>query len=521
MRLDKLQLDLRPRPHAQALDLGFELLRAHAAATYGVWLALWLPLVLLCALAALYAPQTALWLMLALWWVRPLLERAPLYVLSRGVFGEHVSWAEALRAWPRQLGGGCFLLLTWWRPFVVQRGLYQPIWQLEGARGAVAAQRRRVLAQDDTARAAFWFGFSSFHFELIVQLGLLAFIGVFVSAESNGNPFAFLYQLRGEEGLSSLQMLLSVLAFGAGGAIVGPIYTACCFTLYLNRRAQLEAWDIEIMLRQIKAPPSASNGTMRSVSALLLPMLLAALLWHPSNSMAAKPLPPECELPEWAKAPLTAHASSHTPQQARLRARLRQLYEGDELRRFDCVKGWVLKKQAPNAPLKVKPSPSLIDPALLGLFLKIVVIGLGLALVAWLLYRFADQIPALRRLRPHVAAVEVGGLDIRPESLPDDVAASVIALWDAGERRAALALLYRATLSRLVQQHGLHLARGATEGDCLRQAQSRLAGPLLELVEQTTQLWLNAAWGRRWPDTQVVHASAGRWRSQFEPRVGT
>lgn len=520
MRLDKLQLDLRPRPHAQALDLGFELLRAHAGASYGVWLALWLPLVLLCSLVALLSPLASMWLMLALWWVRPLLERAPLYVLSRGVFGEQVSWSQALRAWPRQLGGGWFLLLTWWRPLMVQRGLYQAVWQLEGARGAVAAQRRRVLAQDGTARAAYWFGFSSFHFELIVQLGLLAFIGVFVNAESNGNPFAFLYQLRGEQGLSSLQMLLSVLAFGAGGAIVGPIYTACCFTLYLNRRAQLEAWDIEIMLRQIKPPPSAGAGVARSVSLLLLPMLLAALLAQPVTSLAAaKTLPPGCELPAGDAAPLT-HGSSHTPQQARLRARLQQLYESDELRRYDCIKVWVLKQQTPSAPLKVAPRASLLDPALLGLILKIVTIGAGLALVAWLLYRFADQIPALRRLRPPAAAVEVGGLDIRPGSLPDDVAASVLAQWDAGQRRAALALLYRATLSRLVQQHGLQLAHGATEGDCLRAAQARLDGSVLELVAQITQLWLNAAWGRRWPQTEVVHACAAQWRSCFEPGSG-
>ena len=524
MRLDKLLLDLRPRPHAQALDLGFELLRAHAGATYGAWLALWLPLVVLCSLLALLSPSASLWMMLALWWIRPLLERAPLYVLSRAVFGERVGWRQALCAWPRQLGGGWLLMLTWWRPFIAHRGLYQAVWQLEGARGAVAAERRRVLAQDGTARAAYWFAATCAHFEVILQLGLLAFLGVFVSAETTGNPFAFLSHLDQGGDFATWLMLLSVLVFGVGGAIVGPIYTACCFTLYLNRRAQLEAWDIEIMLRQMRPPQSGTGRAASVLAGMLLPLLLAALSWQPAPASAAAPLPPGCELPQWAQPPLTAHASSHTPQQARLRSDLRRLYEGDELRRYDCVQVWVLKGKKDKPPQKKAASPTvdmpgLMDPALLGLILKMVVIAVALILLAWVLYKYRDQIPALRR-RTHTRAVEIGGLDIRPESLPDDVAAAVLALWQAGEQRAALALLYRATLSRLVQVHGLFLAQGATEGDCLRQARARLDGGTLQLVEQSTTLWLNAAWGQRWPEFEQVEACAMQWREQLGARDG-
>ena len=44
---------------------------------------------------------------------------------------------------------------------------------------------------------------------------------------------------------------------------------------------------------------------------------------------------------------------------------------------------------------------------------------------------------------PFVAPSHVRDLDIRPESLPDDVGAAALALWQRGEQRAALALLYR------------------------------------------------------------------------------
>ena len=94
MQLDKLQIDLRPRPNAQALDLGFVLLRAHAGPVYMAWLMLWLPLVLLCGgLAYLFPGYAGAWLLLA-WWLKPLLERAPLYILSRQVFGEQIGRAS-------------------------------------------------------------------------------------------------------------------------------------------------------------------------------------------------------------------------------------------------------------------------------------------------------------------------------------------------------------------------------------------------------------------------------------------
>ncbi|HSY27100.1 MAG TPA: hypothetical protein VK832_06335, partial [Burkholderiaceae bacterium] len=90
MQLDKLQLDLRPRPNAQALDLGFSLLRAHAVDAYFAWLGLWLPLLGLCTVLSCFLPRYAGFFLIAAWWVRPMLERAPLYVLSRQVFGEEV-----------------------------------------------------------------------------------------------------------------------------------------------------------------------------------------------------------------------------------------------------------------------------------------------------------------------------------------------------------------------------------------------------------------------------------------------
>jgi hypothetical protein len=94
-------------------------------------------------------------------------------------------------------------------------------------------------------------------------------------------------------------------------------------------------------------------------------------------------------------------------------------------------------------------------------------------------------------------------------------------LWEAGRRRDALALLYRATLSRLAEQDGLPLQRGATEGDCLRLArqaalEDRLDAGKADVAGTVTRLWLDGAYGGRWPDAAAVAAGCAAWRGQFE-----
>ena len=88
----------------------------------------------------------------------------------------------------------------------------------------------------------------------------------------------------------------------------------------------------------------------------------------------------------------------------------------------------------------------------------------------------------------------VHGLDIRPESLPDDVGAAALALWDAGEWRAALSLLYRGLLSRLANDYSLPIQRSSTEGDCLQLA-TRLDAAKSGYVARLVKTWQRAVYG--------------------------
>ncbi|MGZ5885136.1 MAG: hypothetical protein ACXWJE_12300, partial [Burkholderiaceae bacterium] len=297
-------------------------------------------------------------------------------------------------------------------------------------------------------------------------------------------------------------------------------------TLYLNRRATLEAWDIEIMLRQI-APPVANKS--RVATALLMPtiLILSLSLWQPIPTQAAESsavsAKQTCEAPKWIqdkdKDQVTARGADKNADQTRLRNEVTALFATDDLRGYVCINTWSFKNWRDDTPPPEKPS-SMPDFLFLAGVLRILLIAGTIVFVIWLLYRYRGKFYALTRRSGFSKATEVGGLDIRPETLPDDVVAAVRLLWEQKQYRAALALLYRATLSRLVEEDAVLISRGATEGDCLRLARqahatNRLSLPKLDIVTAATNLWLRGAYGGRWPDTDTVLAHCTQWQSQF------
>ena len=105
-----------------------------------------------------------------------------------------------------------------------------------------------------------------------------------------------------------------------------------------------------------------------------------------------------------------------------------------------------------------------------------------------------------------VAPSHVSDLDIRPESLPADIGAAARALWDRNERRAALALLYRGLLSRLVHVHRLPIRDSSTEGDCrLRLPKHIFRARAASYTSRLVRVWQRAVYGREDIQTAAVH----------------
>ena len=126
---------------------------------------------------------------------------------------------------------------------------------------------------------------------------------------------------------------------------------------------------------------------------------------------------------------------------------------------------------------------------------------LVLGLVRLLRYPGMRRSPAVIPPPTHVR-----DLDIRPESLPEQIGAAALQLWERNEQRAALALLYRGLLSRLVHVHALPIRDSTTEAGCSQLAHEHLPAELTAYVLQLIRGWQRAVYGGMHPDTREFQA---------------
>jgi len=238
MQVDALALHLRPRSMAEATDLGVRLVQANARS---VW-ATFVPLYAVVVLIALASVELAGWLPgLIIFWLKPWLDRSLLYVLSRAVFGTPTQWSDLWRdrrsVWWQQLAASLIARrLSPWRSYT------QPAAQLEGQRGSAAKARRRQLLKDKQGQAlGMHLVFAQI--EMIVMIGAMALVLWFIPGDDGSSRTSWFETLLRDESLSLA--LLSSAVYAGVVLLVEPFYVAAGFAMYLNRRVELEAWDIE------------------------------------------------------------------------------------------------------------------------------------------------------------------------------------------------------------------------------------------------------------------------------------
>jgi hypothetical protein len=235
VQIDALAIALRPRPMTEAADLGQRLVQVHARSIWRSVAPVWAALLLL-ALATV-----EIWPLLPsllIWWLKPWLDRSLLFVLSRAVFGESTRFAD-LWAARRQVFGGALLhtltlaRLSPWRSFT------QPITQLEGQRGAPRRKRRNVMLAGQRG-AAGGLQFVYANLELVALASIAALVGWFLP-DSIQSELWDLYR----DGESASMQAAFTVAYALVVLALEPFFVAGGFAMYLNRRVELEAWDIE------------------------------------------------------------------------------------------------------------------------------------------------------------------------------------------------------------------------------------------------------------------------------------
>ncbi|HDS1214971.1 TPA: DUF4129 domain-containing protein [Stenotrophomonas maltophilia] len=534
MRIDHLDVALRARSGWEAMELGSALSRRHARAVWGSWLL---------ASAPLFAIFNALgwwldafgWAWLAMWWCKPLFERAPLYVLSRGIFGEPVGALAALRA-QRSWGNAGFWGYLGWRRFSVLRSLCLPVNLLEGNAPAQRGARRRAVAAG-AAGAAVVLTVACMAFEAVLVSGAIGAVFMFMPLELMSESWRAAWDMIGQDTPAWAQLGFN-LACWLASVLIGPFYVGAGFGLYLNRRTQMEAWDVEIALRRLRERLLPAASTLVLLLCLALPLASAPVHAQDAQTVAEQADDAE-EDEDSAEEPATAdNDPANTPAMifgaapvdtAGFRQAVNRAYEDPLQRPTRQVTRWKPIEQAEEKKKEDKALQSdgsdkgersnrkagiawlarLAEWGLWGL-LGVLLLVLLLTARLWL--------PWLRgsgRRKADAAPPVVEEQVELPVVLPPDVATQAGLLWDQGRPRQALALLYRASVRTVGERSGIALPPGATEAQCLRASRRMPDATDRELFARIVRMWQYAAYGGRLPSRADFDTLADTLRQQY------
>ena len=240
MHVDALSVQLRPRLMTEAADLGVRLVQTHARSVYGSFL----PVYAVVAVLALGTVELGGWLpSLIIFWLKPWLDRSLLFVLSRAVFGERTRFSDLWQA-RRAVWGAQWLSTLTLRRLSPWRAYTQPVLQLEGQPGPARHARRTQLLNGKRGSALAMHGALA-HVEAVLVAAILALSFWLAPPASRTQVFQWFTQ-----GDSALANLLITVPYVLVVGLVEPFYVAAGFAMYLNRRVELEAWDIEQELRR-------------------------------------------------------------------------------------------------------------------------------------------------------------------------------------------------------------------------------------------------------------------------------
>jgi hypothetical protein len=240
VQIEAFAIRLRQRSPLEAADLGVRLAQSAASSVFRCYLLVAIP-VMAFALASF---EYSMWLpTLAIWWAKPWLDRTILFVLSRAAFGQtttirdlwhaqrYVWWSQFLRSWTTRR-------LSLWRSFT------QPVYQLEGLTGAKLRKRVQQIRSGKSGPALLMTGAYS-----LAELGIMISIFLLIFLLTPAGYAPKWSDLFSSDSAHFAQFAVA-LTYAVAVAVLEPFYVAAGFAMYLNRRVDLEAWDIEQEFRR-------------------------------------------------------------------------------------------------------------------------------------------------------------------------------------------------------------------------------------------------------------------------------
>lgn len=501
MDLERINIALRPRSDWEAVDLGLRLAQRHASLVFPMWFAASAPWVLVIGAVCIALGEAGLAILL-LWWIKPLFERVLLHLYGRLIFDDQPSRADLLRiAWRQPFTAGWLRALTY-RRFELARSFNLPVWQLEMLRGEARRKRTSVLHLGSGGTGVVLSGAS------------LALVGLFYTTLSLLVLSFLVHEVQVVDPYSLGEFVGAMIRHydnaGTGWDIgmfgvywlcegfVAPYYVGAGFSLYLNRRTKLEAWDIEMQFRRALR--------RRGITAALVIGVLAMGALHPG----------------WQS---VAHAQDATPATERelIREQIETIVADRDFGQWETRIRWV-PKNATDAEEETLAEASDRHPlgwlgSLVGSLTELIlwsalILGLGLLIAyrdRWLKYFTGSAVSANASPGARVSVL------LDDDALPDDLPAKVAALWRAGHTTDASSLLYRGTLTLLDRRHNLRIEASATEGDCVRRVRRAADHALADYFARITRNWQSIAYAHAQPTDETVLALCEQWPLHMGP----
>ena len=522
MNLDQVTVEIRPRSAWEALDLGLLMARRWWWPMMKLWLIVSLPVLAI----ALLIPAGYWWISaILIWWLKPIYERPLLHILSHAVFNELPDTHSTLKAFPSFAFKQIMLSLSW-RRLSPTRCMDLPVLQLEGLSGARRYERLGILHREDSSPAS-WISFLGLMLEFSLWIGLITLVWAFIPQELNIEWAGLFFDHESAE-LIGLQIFIWYCAI----ALTAPFYVACGFALYLNRRIKLEAWDIDIAFRRIANKRVNQSRVLSLIGALAIGF--CSLIDGIPPAYAEENLPGMEQASDDSTDEFVIEKPLGEYQELdrdSAQAAIKDVMQQSEFSRKEKVRE--LKFDEPEEDEDSSEFWEKLFDFLENFegfiaaanMLEILLWLAVMTLIGYVIYRYRNWLAAqFVRVKPVAVTtakpVTLFGMDVTRESLPDDISQTALELLTTGNTRAALALLYRASLFRLIDS-GIEIHEGHTEGECVRlmrehystiSSQPRDALKIrIDYFAQLTRAWQQLAYGHLDPDQHHAEQLCKNW----------
>jgi hypothetical protein len=510
MNLNEIQANIRLRNPWEAVDLGFAMVQTW-------WKSIYIPLAILTFGIGIplffIVPRENIWIAgVIFWWLKPLYDRLVLHIISHKLFNEELTSWQALKALPSLIWNTGFFQTMTFRRFSLSRGFNLPLWQLEQLRGEPRASRQRVLHIASHSQAI-WLTIGLWFIEFILGLSLFVLLFLFLPENLQRD---FLDNIFKKEVDYALWLdILNYCFYVVVVTAVHPFYIAGNFALYINRRTQLEAWDIELDFR--KLANRLKQAAQQMTPALFVLFFTAGLFLTPSPSFAENTSSSSADKGEYLNnSRLDSNKSKEMIDEVMLTENL-----DDKV----ITHNWVKKDKEKKKPdldldfwdkLKLFLGPTAKVFGFIIEFGLWVLIAIGILLLIYFRERWMYLFQSKRKSKDQYQSPEVMfGMDVRPESLPENIVDEARKLWQSGQHRESLSLLYRGALVRLINQEKVKLQNSHTEGDVLKHAALKLNKTKQSYLKSLTTQWQLIAYAHRSPSESNMQMLFDCWTSDF------